>query len=84
MTVVNRLLGLILGLALAWAGLLILIEAARAALGESPWLVDVRAWDQALGDLTWNDQVLLLVLAGMVLLGLILLIMELKPRRPGH
>lgn len=84
MTVVDRLLGLILGLALAWAGLLILIEAARAALGEQPWLVDVSAWNQALGDLAWNDPVLLLVLAGTVLLGLILLIMELKPRRPGH
>jgi hypothetical protein len=83
MTVLNRLLGLALGLALLGGGFLAVVEAALAALDRSPWLVPHDQWGRQIGELTWDDRTLVLVAGLTVLTGVVLLVAQLWPARPS-
>jgi hypothetical protein len=77
-TVINRMLGLVLGLALLVAGVVTVVEVVAARLGRPPWVVPTSAWDQTLGALRWD----VTVLVAMLVIGLVLLLLELWPRQP--
>jgi hypothetical protein len=83
MTVLNRLLGLALGLALVGGGLLAVMEAALAALDRSPWLVPHGQWGRAMGELAWDDRTFMVVAALTVLAGVLLLVLQVWPARPS-
>ena len=55
MILVNRLLGLALGLALLTGGALIVGEVLLAITEQRPWVIDRTALDQQLSQLTWSD-----------------------------
>lgn len=82
MEVINRLLGLLLGLALLAAGLLIIVETAVVAAGRSGWLVDREVWGEAVGQLQWDDRNLVVVATIVAVLGLALALLQLWPARP--
>lgn len=82
MTVVNRMLALVLGLALLVAGVVTVVEVVAARLGRPPWVVPTSAWDQTLGALRWDDSRVVTVLVAMLVIGLLLLLLELWPRQP--
>ncbi|MGH8932402.1 MAG: DUF6286 domain-containing protein, partial [Egibacteraceae bacterium] len=81
--VLNRLLGLVLGLALLAGGVIVTGEAALGLLRRGAWLIDRTALNRELAGLTWADPRVLPIAAGLVAAGLVLLLIELKPRRPA-
>ena len=83
MRYVNRLLSVVVALALIALAVVVPVEIARAALGRPPWLVPFESWRSTLLATTWQDGWVRAVLVGLVLLGLLLLLVQLKPRRPG-
>ena len=82
MTVVNRMLALVVGLALLAAGMVTVTEVVAARLGRPPWVVPTTVWDQTLGALRWDDPSVVWVLIGTLVIGLLLLLLELWPHRP--
>lgn len=83
MILVNRLLSLLLGLALAAAGVIVVGEVILGLLGQNPWLVDRSALDVQLPTLTWEDLPVLPVSIALLVLGVVLVLLQLKPRRPA-
>lgn len=84
MAFVNRLLGVVLGLALVAAGVILVLETAWVAAGQPPLLVDRDRIGETLGgeQLTWASTLATGVLLGLVLVGLLLLVLQLVPRQP--
>lgn len=83
MAVLNRILSALLALALLLGGLLGAVEIALALAGQPPWLVPHPDWASALEELTWEAPAVRAVLAGLVLLGLLLLVPALRRGKPG-
>lgn len=83
MIVVNRLLGLVLGLALLAGGVIVAGEVALSLSGRSPWLVDRALLDHELSALAWADPRVLPIAVGLLAAGIVLLFLEVKPRRPA-
>lgn len=82
MRAVNQVLSLLLGIILLVGGLLLAVEAVLAAAGQDSWLLPADEWYRFFTETTLGDQVVLLVALAAALLGLILLIAELRPWRP--
>jgi Family of unknown function (DUF6286) len=78
----NRVLGLLLGLALAAAGAIAVVEIVLGLTGQPPWLIARSDWDTGLSRLVWTSPTLITVLVGLTLVGLILLVLQLVPRAP--
>lgn len=83
MGVLNRVLSALIALALLAAGLLATVECVLAALGRPGWLVPRTQWADAVSGSTWQDTVVRLVAAGVVVLGLLLLVAALRRGAPG-
>ncbi len=83
MTLVNRILSALLALALLLGGLLGATEVVLALADRPPLLVPHPDWARALGDLTWGAPAVRGVLAGLAVLGLLLLLAALRRGRPG-
>lgn len=79
---VNRLLAAVIALAVVVLAALVTIEVARWAVGEPSWIVSWREWTGDLTGLRADDGRLAAVAAGLAVLGLLLLVFELTPRRP--
>lgn len=82
MRTVNRLLAFVVALALAVAAALAIVEIAAALAGGSPVLVARTRLASELGQLRWDDARVIAVAAGMVLVGLILVLVAAVPPRP--
>jgi hypothetical protein len=80
---VNRLLAALLSTAVVAAVVLLVTEVVRWALDEPPWLVPWGGWGEALTGARAGDGAVLAVSGAAVLLGVLLLVFELKPRRPS-
>lgn len=79
MKFINRVLGALLALALIIGGLLLVVEVVAQRVGSAPVLV---RWDSAYtwaNKTTWESNPLRIVLIVMGIVGLVLLIAELKP-----
>jgi hypothetical protein len=79
---VNRLLALLLGLALVAAAVLACVEVVRWALDSGPWLVPWPDWGAWLSDARASDPAVLIASGVAAALGLLLLLFELKRRTP--
>lgn len=84
MRAVNRVLSLLLGLVLLAGGLLVVVEAVLAAADQSSWLIPADSWYQFLTENTLGDTVVLIAALAVGLLGLILLVAELRPWPPAR
>lgn len=82
MRAVNRLLGLVLGLALLGAGGICAFEVVLAAVGHPFLLVPGREWTRALRTTSWDAATAVLVVACVAAAGAILFAYEAWPRRP--
>jgi len=76
----NRLLGALVAVALVIAGLLIALEVAAAQLGHEPLLIDWSSWERRLRTTPWVDTRPLMI--AILAVTVILLLVELVPRRP--
>jgi hypothetical protein len=81
MRALNRLLSLLLGLALAVAGVIVVIEVILAAAGESFVALPANRWLGWLKATSWSTASVMAILAPMTLVGLMLLLAELRPWR---
>jgi hypothetical protein len=81
MRIVNRLLALVVGLALAAAAAVAIIEMVTALTGNAA-IVPRERWASVLAELRWDDPTLVAAATGLVLAGLVLLGVELTPARP--
>lgn len=81
MNIVNRLLGLLVGLLLLGAGVLAAAETVLAFLGRQPWVVPVDRGASTLSELTWDDRTLMVAAVLTLVGGLLLVILQLWPRR---
>lgn len=79
---VNRLLASLLALAVVAGTVVLVAELVQAARGEPALLVPWRDAGTALSDLRTGDGTLLIVAGVVAAVGLLLLLFELKPRRP--
>lgn len=84
MRTVNRLLALVVALALAAAGAIAVVEITAGLLGRPPVLVRRTDLATELAQLRWDDPRVVAAAAAMVLVGLLLLAVELIPRRPAQ
>lgn len=82
MRILNRVLGLLLGLLLLGAGVLAAVETVLSFLGRPAWLVAVDQWAPALSELTWDDRTLIVVAALTLVVGVTLVGLQLWPARP--
>lgn len=82
MAVLNRLLAVLLGLALAVAGVVLVAETVAAAVSQPPLLVDRAMIDSRLAELSWTDWITDLTIAILIGLGALLLLLQLIPRPP--
>jgi hypothetical protein len=83
MALLNRLLGVLLGLVVAAAGVLLIVETVAAAMNRTPVLVDREVVDSTLSQLSWTDPLLLWVSIGLIVVGALLLLLQLIPRQPA-
>lgn len=79
---VNRLLAALVSLALVVLAALVAVEVVRWFIGESSWLVPWRSWTDDLSAVRADDPAFLATAALLAVVGLLLLVFELKPRRP--
>jgi hypothetical protein len=82
MRLVNRLLAVVLGLALLAGGLLLAAEAGLAAAGRRPWLVRFDTWLTPLRQTTLGDPIVPTIALAVAALGLLLLIVQVRPWAP--
>jgi uncharacterized protein DUF6286 len=81
--VFNRVLGLLLGLTLAATGAITCVEILLGLIGRPPWLIPRSLWDSALRELTWTTPTFITVLVVLTVVGLLLVVLQLIPRRPA-
>jgi hypothetical protein len=81
-TITNRVLSVLLALLLLAGGLLVAVEIVLAQLGRPALLIPWSAWVSWLGGQTWDTTIVRLVLAGLVVVGLVLLVLALRPGKP--
>jgi glucose dehydrogenase len=81
-SITNRVLCALLALLLLVGGLLIAVEIVLAQLGRPPLLIPWSAWASWLDGQTWDTLTVRLILAGLVVVGLVLLILALRPGKP--
>jgi len=82
MTVVNRVLATLLALALLLGGLLAATEIVLAQLDQPYWLVPHPQWSAWLREQTFSAGLVRAVLAGVTILGLLLLVAALRRGKP--
>lgn len=82
MRTLNRVLSLLLGLALLGGGLLTAGESALVALDDSPWLIPADDWYANLTSTRLGDRSVLLTAIGIGVAGVILLLAEIRPWAP--
>lgn len=82
MRVANRIATGLLGLALLIGGVLLVVETALAAAGRQPWLVPRDRWHAALSTTTFANPLVLVICILLALLGLSILVVELRPWPP--
>jgi hypothetical protein len=80
--VLNRLIAVLLGLALIAAGVILLLETALAGVNRPPLLIDRSLADSRLSELSWTDPEVDIALVALVALGALLLLVQLLPRQP--
>ncbi|GAA2108290.1 DUF6286 domain-containing protein [Actinomadura alba] len=80
----NRIATLVLSLVLIAGGLFIAVQAVLAALRHAPWLLPLRRWHAALTSTPLGDRLAVILMGAVGLLGLALLIAELRPWRPSR
>ena len=78
----TRALCALLALALLLGSLLVIVEVGLAAAGREPWLVPYADWETWLLEHTWDDRVVIAILAGLVVLGLVLLFLAVRRSKP--
>jgi Family of unknown function (DUF6286) len=78
----DRLVALILGVALAAAGVLAGIETMLLVLGQPALVIPRRTWAHQLSTLRWDDPTLGGVAAAVAAVGVVLLLLQVAPRRP--
>ena len=81
MRLLNRPLALILAVALAGASVILIIEVIAAAIHASPVIVHWPAWYHWAGKTRWNALVIRVWSAILIVVGVLILAIELKPRR---
>jgi hypothetical protein len=79
MRALNRLLSLLLAMALISGGLLVAAEAAAALVGQPPLLVPAAQWAADLRGRSFANQDMQLVLSGVAVVGLMLFVAEVWP-----
>lgn len=84
MPVVNRIASLLLGLALLAAGLLAVVEAALVALDRPAIWIPRDAWYTRLTTTGWRDNVVLIVAVAAGVVGLLILLTQLRPWPPDR
>ncbi|TDC32857.1 hypothetical protein E1211_20205 [Micromonospora sp. 15K316] len=82
MRTANRLATLLLAVVLLVGGVLLAVEALLAAAGRPALLVDLAGWAAILGKTRWDDWAVRAAAGGALLLGLGLLLAELRRWRP--
>ncbi|MBC6457367.1 DUF6286 domain-containing protein [Actinomadura sp. HBU206391] len=80
----NRIAALVLSLALIVGGLFIAVQAVLAAFHRAPWPLPLRSWHDDLVGTRLDDPVTTIVAAALGVIGLVLLIAELRPWRPSR
>jgi len=81
---VNRVLGALLSLGLLLGGLLVVVEVIAFRVSGTPAIVDWRAGYDWAGRHAWQDGTVRTSCALLILVGLLLLALELKPQRPSR
>jgi hypothetical protein len=80
--VANRVLAAAFALALLLAALLVVAEVVAAVFATRPWLVPYDEWYREAQRTTWDSALARGVSAGLAVVGLVLVVAQVAPRRP--
>lgn len=83
MRVLNRLLALVIGVLLAIAGGVLVVEVVAAMLGRSPLIVDEDRVGELVAQAQWTTPVVVAIIAATGIVGLALLLAQLWPHAPA-
>jgi len=81
MRLLNRPLAFILAVALAGAGIIVVVEVIEFAVHSGPAVVHWTTWYHWASTTKWNAQVIRVWSAVLIVIGILILALELKPRR---
>jgi hypothetical protein len=81
MNTFNRLFLAILGLGLAFGGVVLAVESVFVLLDRQAWLINRGAWDRGLESATWANQIVFAVIIAVGVVGTLLLLSQLIPRK---
>lgn len=81
MRLLNRPLAFILAVALAAASVILIVEVIEFAVGSGPAIVHWTTWYHWADSTKWNAQVIRVWSAILIVIGVLILALELKPRR---
>ena len=84
MRVFNRLLVLVLGVALAAAGVLVVVEAIWAWTGSGFVGFSGRQWLVSFRTTPWSAPIVIAISVAVAVVGLVLVVVELRPQRKRH
>lgn len=82
MRLANRILAAAVSLALIAGAVLLVVEVVAAAFRDGPWYVPYDEWYREAGGTNWSSSVVRLLSVGLVVVGLVLVVTQLAPRRP--
>lgn len=84
MTILNRVLAFLVSIALAALAVIVTVEVVAVALDTQPVLFDWRpAYDQGFTS-TWTDSPVRAICIGLIVLGILILLSQLAPRKPSR
>jgi hypothetical protein len=81
MRIVNRVLALIVGVAVIALAVVVTTEVVRSNLGLPRWFLPYQSLGALLTELTWDSDAVKLICAAVAVIGLVLVIAQLWPRR---
>lgn len=82
MAVVNRLLVVLIALAVLCGGVLLVVETVASLANAEPVLVDASGVTSRLAELSWDDPLVTGIAATLIAVGVVLLVLQLIPRQP--
>lgn len=82
MRALDRIIALVVALAVAALGALVTIETTLLHRGDERWLVPRERWDRWLSEARWGDDAIQVAAAVTIGVGAVLVLVQLVPRRP--
>lgn len=84
MRIANRLIGFLFWVALGALGVIVFVETVLGLTDRPAWLIDRSGLDTTVSALSWSDRGVIIASIVLLVIGVLLIVAQLKPRRPDE